>query len=448
MKYLSYPFIHLYLTFTSVESTGDKKCHDPCCFIDGETIQTPPGQTPETRKCWFQNVHQYFPVQIATRSSKPINYLPYSSSDYFKNYVESVKHPTGDTGPFTILELLGITSTDAFLVMHEGKVMYEKYFETTENTRHLVYSCTKSYVALCAAMLAHDEKLDPDELVVNYIPELKDVEAFQNANVRHLMDMSIAIAFDETEYGPDSDNTKYSKTLFANGTHTAIKELKPHPSRNHGDVYNYASPVTDTLGWVIDNVLGGNGKTFEYFEENVWSKLGQEHDLLITMWDEKNFIAGHSGGASATARDMMRFGQMMANMGQSADGVQIVHPSVVEDIMKGGTDENIQQFKNSYEHNKDVPMAYRNMFRVRPDEGIFYQLGIHGQIVWVDTKYDLVVVKHSSNPNANNMMLVENFLLDLLKYGLPDGTGKSSKSKNHKSKKSAKEKKSEKGEEV
>jgi len=418
MKYLSYVLIHLYLTFTSAESTGTEACTG--------TFNHP--------KCLLQNANLFFPAQIATRGSKPINYLPYSSSDYFKNYVESVRLPAG----YTILELLNYTNTDAFLVMHKGKILYEKYFGTTKSTRHLMYSCTKSYVALCASMLVHDGKLDPDELVVNYIPELEDVEAFQNANVRHLMDMSIAIKFDESEYGLDSDSKKFNHARDANGTHYAIKQLKPLLSRNHGDVFEYASPVADTLGWVIDNVLGGNGKTFEYFEENVWSKLGQEHDLLISMWDAKNFIAGYDGGASATARDMMRFGQMMANKGQTADGVQIVHPRVVEDIMKGGTDKNIDQYEESREYNENVRLAYRNMFRVSPDNGIFYQLGIHGQYVYVDTKSDFVVVKHSSNPNAVNMVPTELYLFDLVRDGLKGGTEKSPKSKNPKSKKSKK----------
>jgi len=428
----------MYLTFTSVESDSSATCRDPCCAQTSE----------EKNRCFRLNAQQYFPAKIASRGSKPINHLHDSSSNRVRDYIENDPLPKAAVSDdlrrslgydndrlFTTLELLRMTKTDAFLVMHKGKMMYEKYFNQSENDRHIMFSCTKSYIALVAAMLVHDEKLDPNGLVVDYIPKLANVTAFQNATVRHLMDMTIAIDYDESKYGPNSDNVKFTESLFGNGTHDFIEKLQPNHNRSHGDAFEYTSPVTETLGWVIDNALGGNGKTIEYFEKNIWSKLGQEHDLLITIYDRPRFIASYSGGASATARDMMRFGQMMANMGRTADGIQIVHPDVVKDILKGGTAENVEQYKKSREfYDVEPRTAYRNMFRVEIDNGIIRQAGIHGQHVWVDTKKDLVVVKQSTNENAVNMVPTEFSLIRLLSDSLPTSTGKSPKSNGAKSK--------------
>jgi len=427
----------MHLTFTSAESDSNATCVNRCC-----------SQTPEEGYGCFANVQEYWPVKIASRGSKPINYLHDSSSNHVRDYVENdplpkwavsddVRKRLGHDNDrlFTTLELLNMTKTDAFVVMHKDKIVYEKYFNQSENNRHMMNSCTKSYIGLVAAMLVHDDKLDPNGLVVDYIPELVNVMAFQNATVRHLMDMSIAIDYDESKYGPNSGDAKFHNALHFGSTHDFIKKLQPHQNRSHGDAFEYISPVTDTLGWVIDNALGGNGKTIEYFEKNIWSKLGQEHDLLISMFGQTTFLANYDRGAAATARDMMRFGQMMANMGKTADGIQIVHPDVVKDILKGGTDENVEQYKNSREHYDGLtPTVYRNQFRVYIDQGVILQSGIHGQHVLVDTKRDLVVVKQSTNEDATNMFLTEYSLINLLSDSLPISTGKSAKSNGPKSK--------------
>eukprot|EP00588_Corethron_pennatum_P017449 CAMPEP_0194302704 /NCGR_PEP_ID=MMETSP0171-20130528/565_1 /TAXON_ID=218684 /ORGANISM="Corethron pennatum, Strain L29A3" /LENGTH=319 /DNA_ID=CAMNT_0039053291 /DNA_START=537 /DNA_END=1496 /DNA_ORIENTATION=+ len=312
--------------------------------------------------------------------------------------------------------------------------------------RHAIFSCTKSYFALTAAMLAHDGLLDPKKLVETYIPELKGHEAFEGATVRHIMDMSIAIDYDESEYGPGSDNDQFYNMAYTIGIHGAIKQyLKPHPTRAHGDAFEYSTPITHVLGWILDSILGGNGKGVEYFQDKIWSKLGQEHDFMI-MFNMVDLgvpkFVDYGGGGSATARDMLRFGKMMLDMGKTADGVQIVPKEVVHDIMAGGTDKNIEQYENSRECRKDggnCNVAYRNMFRINPDKGIYDQNGIHGQIVYVDTKNDYVAVKHSSNSNSVQMFPLEFFfLIELSKVGFQRIIPKSKNGKKHKKSKGRK----------
>jgi len=429
--YLVLLLIHLHLTFTF---GLDEVCSDPCC-CDGWCLFN--NGTQEKNRCFFQNVNQYYPVKIASKGNKPVNRLRYSSSDKFKNWVESFR----DEQDFTILDRLEITNTDAFLVMHKGEMVYERYWNQLESTRHAMFSGTKSFVALTAAILAHDGLLDPEEFVVNYVPELENIDAFENATVRHLMDMTLAIDYQQTPFEPDTDYIKYIEILVTKGTHIALKEsLKPHPNRTHGDVYEYSSPVIDTLGWVLDNILGGNGRTFEYFAENIWSKLGQEHDLLIAMWDMQYHIANHAIGALATARDMMRFAQMMANMGKTADGIQIVPWKVVQDIMNGGTDDNVEQFKNGGGCGP-YATSFRNAFRVNADEGFYFSMGIHGQLVWVDTANDYIVVKQSSNEHEFDNLGSEYNLIIRLKNGLRDSTDIISNSKNSKKSKTSKKSK-------
>lgn len=455
MRSLTILLLHLFVFSTLAAEQCDSPLQgnrdvNPCCCFFCNMDQVSP---PQDIKCFFQNVHQYAMTDIISKGSKPVNALPESSSDDFKNFLKNqLLYPPHDS--YTILNALELSNTDAFVVMHKGKVVYEKYWDQTASMRHAIFSCTKSYFALVAAMMAHDGELDPEELVVTYVPELKDVKAFEDATVRHIMDMTVAIDFDEKSYGPGSDISKLSAIQSSVGTREGIRQyIKPHPDRPHGDTFEYATLTTDVLGWIIDNCLGGNGKALEYFQNNIWSKLGQEHDLMVSIntgsYVDENYnfyyngtvpkFASYGGGGLATARDMARFGQMMLDMGKSADGMQIVPQEVIEDIMSGGTEENIQQYNKSREcPTGNCGGAYRNMFRVTPGIGAYYQSGIHGQWVYVDTQNDYVAVKQSSQSSALEMSEIDYFLMRGLKDGLKGNISKSKKSKRSKGSKGSK----------
>eukprot|EP00588_Corethron_pennatum_P006446 CAMPEP_0194287732 /NCGR_PEP_ID=MMETSP0169-20130528/35377_1 /TAXON_ID=218684 /ORGANISM="Corethron pennatum, Strain L29A3" /LENGTH=408 /DNA_ID=CAMNT_0039034525 /DNA_START=137 /DNA_END=1363 /DNA_ORIENTATION=- len=401
-------------------------------------------------------------IDFASRGSKPVNIMQDSSGDEYKKFIETFEFKNDvedapilldllnatDVAPnsFTILDMLIATNTDAFLVMHKDKIVYERYWNQTASMRHAIWSCTKSFFALTAAMLAHDGKLDPEKLVEEYIPELKDHEAFEGVTVRHIMDMSIAIDFDESKYGPGTDNANFTFLTGTKGARGAIKEyFKLHPDRTHGDAFEYITPVTETLGWILDSILGGNGKGVEYFQDRIWSKLGQEHDFMVMLTTVYTPTVPrfplYGGGGAATARDMLRFGQMMLGMGKTADGVQIVPREVVKDILVGGTDKNIEQYENSREcqsYGGNCDMAYRNMFRVYPKLGIFEMSGIHGQIVHVDTKNDYVAVKQSSNSNSTQMFSLEYLAILRSKIGLKESIPELKKSKKSKRSKGSK----------
>lgn len=448
MRFLTIPLLHLFVFSTLAAEQCDNpvlgnRDNNPCCCSFCNDDQVSP---PQDIKCFFQNVHKYSLTDIISKGSKPVNALPESSSDDFKKFLKNQSlYPPHDS--LTFLNALKLTNTDAFVVMHKGKVVYEKYWNQIASMRHAIFSCTKSYFALVAAMMAHDGELDPEELVVTYVPELKHVKAFEDATVRHIMDMTVAIDFDEKSYGPGSDNSNLTAIQVSVGAREGIRQyIKPHPDRPHGDTFEYATPTTDVLGWILDNRLGGNGKALEYFQNNIWSKLGQEHDLMV--WTNtggysdgnnmySNFtvprFASYGAGGLATARDMARFGQMMLDMGKSADGIQIVPREVIEDIMSGGTEENIQQYDKSREClTGNCRTAYRNMFRVKPDIGVYFQSGIHGQWVYMDTQNDYVAVKQSSQSSATEMAEIDLYLMWGLKDGLKGKTSKSKKSKRSK----------------
>lgn len=87
--------------------------------------------------------------------------------------------------------------TDGIIILHRGRVVYERYFGVLQpEGQHAAMSITKTFTGTLAALLVAEGELDPSRKVAEYVPELA-VSAFGNATVRQLMDMTTGIHFSE-----------------------------------------------------------------------------------------------------------------------------------------------------------------------------------------------------------------------------------------------------------
>ncbi|MDE2603168.1 MAG: beta-lactamase family protein, partial [Bradyrhizobium sp.] len=151
-------------------------------FNDGSS-----GKFPGTR--WaFSHIRELGPTANVWRGEGPVAQLPRAERD-----LDKIPVTTLDGGRITFGDMPALTYADGLLVLHKGKIIYEKYFGAGDARRpHIAFSVTKSFVGTLAATLAAQGKLDPEALVVKYVPELKD-SAYGDASVRQVMDMTIGV---------------------------------------------------------------------------------------------------------------------------------------------------------------------------------------------------------------------------------------------------------------
>jgi CubicO group peptidase (beta-lactamase class C family) len=131
-------------------------------------------------------------VRFGDGSASNVAMLPREERD-----LGTVKFTTMDGAPMNFDEALQKTYADGIVVLHKGKIVYERYFGAGAPHRpHAAFSLTKSFVGTLATMLIIEGKLDPTALVTKYVPELQS-SAYGHATVRQAMDMLV--------------NTKYSE---------------------------------------------------------------------------------------------------------------------------------------------------------------------------------------------------------------------------------------------
>ena len=108
-----------------------------------------------------------------------------------------------DGKQMTVHKMLQTTYTDGFIVLHQGKVVFEKYYNgMTPGTRHLLMSVSKSVTGTLAGILVNDGRLNPTLKVVDYIPELKNSPGFADATVREVLDMTTSLVWSEDYADP------------------------------------------------------------------------------------------------------------------------------------------------------------------------------------------------------------------------------------------------------
>jgi len=310
--------------------------------------------------------------------------------------------PIGSEQEMSWKDSLSANYTDGILILHRGKIVYERYFGCLDEAgKHGAMSMTKSLTGLLAEILVAEGELDDTALVASIIPELRD-SAFGNASVRQVMDMTTGLAYSEDYSDPNADIWKYSaaasplpKPSDYQGPDGYFEYLQTvQPEGVHGDAFHYKTINTDALGWIISRVSGK--EITELLSARIWSRMGAEQDGYMTVDAKGTPFAG--GGLSAGLRDLGRIGLLMLNEGE-INGQRLFPSQVVASIRSGG---NKKAFaKAGYKSLQGG--SYRGMWWLLHNRhGAFAARGVHGQTIYVDPTADMVIVRLASYPTAKN----------------------------------------------
>ncbi len=355
-------------------------------------------QFPKTR--WsFAHMPELVPTVPVLRGNGKFASLPVA----LRSDLDEVEFtPLGQTGRMKWVDAVEAVYSDAILVMHKGKIVYERYFGVmTRDQPHIAYSVTKSYFGTLAEMLIAEGKIDENAFVTRYVPELAQ-SGFGDATVRQVLDMTTGLDFSEDYTDPNAHITKFA---FSNGLLPVPENYKgPRTSYQylqsvgkkgvHGSGFTYKSVNTEVVGWIIARASGKPAHTL--LSERIWSKIGAEHGARIIADPIGTPVT--SGGLNLTLRDMARFGEAVRLNGRF-NGQQIIPASVVAKIRFGASKTDFA----SAGYNLLPGWSYKCQWWISHNaHGAFSARGIHGQAIYIDPKAEMVIARFASNPMAGN----------------------------------------------
>ena len=300
------------------------------------------------------------------------------------------------------------TYTDGILVLHRGRMVYQRYFGALKpQLPHACFSITKSYAATLAATLVYERVIDDARVVPYYLPEMAGT-AYADATLRQLLDMQVGVSHSERYADPGTQFWTYARAAgfcppplgagtgagagAGAGLHQFLLTLRKDGV--HGEAFNYKSVNTEVLCWAMQRATGV--PLAELLSQRLWSQLGCEEDAYISV--DPLGVAMGGAGMAATLRDLARFGELLRCDGALGHR-QLIPAAVVADIRRG--DDPGKFAKAGYAL---LPgYSYRNMWWITHNQHqAFEARGIHGQRLYIAPAAEMVVARFASHPIASS----------------------------------------------
>jgi CubicO group peptidase (beta-lactamase class C family) len=361
--------------------------------------------SPPHNRWAFHNLGRIRPSISVERGAKPSAPLVSASQSLTDFSFESAAGHT-----VTLQQHLQASYTDGWLVMKNGAVVQESYFNGHQaHKRHIMFSVTKSLIGVLAEAMLGSGQLRAEALASEYVAELSG-SAFGDATVRQLLDMAVAIDYDEVYDDPLSGSSQFGYACGLTvpppgiSASQSLYEYLPATRKNgeHGGFFHYVTATTEALAWVMERASGRS--CAEHLRE-VWQGLGCERDGFFVADPWGRNVAG--AGFNATLRDMARFGSLLLAKGD-AHGQQLIPAAAIDSVLQGGD-------PAIYAANENFALwspgaTYKSQWYVYPGEALL-AVGIHGQILYIDFAQQVVIVKQSSLPIAESVLDIDTLRL-------------------------------------
>jgi len=310
--------------------------------------------------------------------------------------------PLEGSSSITWDEAFDLNYTDGLLVIHQGRIVYERYAGSLDSTTlHGAMSVTKSLTGLMGEALVAEGRLNEADHVGDLIPELRG-SAFADATVKQVLEMTTALNYSEDYSDPNAEVWSFAQAGSTlpppagySGPRSYFEFLATIKKRGeHGSAFGYKTVNADVLGWLIARAT--ERSLSDHFAETVWSKIGAEREAFYTVDSIGTPFAG--GGFNATLRDLGRLGLLVLNEGRWRDE-QVVPKAAIARIRQGG---NPNKFAKAG-YSTLEGWSYRGMWWISHDShGSFAARGVHGQTIWINPMAQMVIVRFASNPVAAN----------------------------------------------
>ena len=291
----------------------------------------------------------------------------------------------------------------AFLVLQDGKIVYERYWEGhSQNSYSASFSMAKSIVGMLVGIALEEGKIKSlDQPIADFIPDFR-VAAKAKITFRHMLTMTSGLDWDEAYTSPFSPTTElyYGENLRNQVVNLGVKH-------EPGKVWYYSSADTQILGIALEAAVGQ--PLSEYASEKIWKPIGAEQDASWSLDREKGTIKSNCC-FNSTPRDFARLGQLVLQKG-SWNNKQIVPPGYLSEATKS---------QSGLRDGQGNPVDYYGyQFWVAAFDGqpMPYFNGILGQYIFVIPHLNAVVVRlgHRDDPNFEDARAYQRAAVEILK---------------------------------
>lgn len=324
------------------------------------------------------NVYDYRILPERTLTASPI---PFSFAEN-KSMETQVKAAFQSNSEIKDLDtFLADTGTQAFLVIRNDTIVYERYFKGNQRDSIVTsFSVAKSFDSALVGIAINEGYIKSlSDPITYYIPELAARDPrFKDIQIRHLLMMASGLRYNtDRPISFGDDNLTYE---FDNLRHLALTETEVVEPPGVTFVYNNYNPLL--IGMILERATG---KTVtDYLQEKIWTPIGMEFDGSWSLDSKASGFEKMESGINARAIDFAKFGRLYLNNG-SWNGEQIVPSAWVEESTQ---DKGLLQ---------GLPINYGYMWwgeNCNPSSKDYFAMGNLGQFIYVSPVKNLIIVRN------------------------------------------------------
>jgi CubicO group peptidase (beta-lactamase class C family) len=287
--------------------------------------------------------------------------------------------------------------TQAFIVIQDDKILYEKYFNNAERDSLLTsFSVAKSFTSALIGIAVEQGYINSiDDAITDYIPELTERDPrFNEITIRHLLMMASGLDFHEESpgifYGDGALTTYHPDQRHASLQYTDIKDAP-------GQYFQYNKYHPQLLGIILERATGTS--VTEYLQDKLWNPLGMEFSGSWSLDSETSGFEKMETGVNARAIDYVKLGRLYLNDG-SWNGEQVIPAVWVHDSTQ--VDRSTQnefyypdEFGQKIFHDLNGYYKYMWYGYLRGESGYdFAAEGDLGQFIYVSPHKNLIIVRN------------------------------------------------------
>ncbi|MDR1557795.1 MAG: beta-lactamase family protein [Tannerellaceae bacterium] len=282
--------------------------------------------------------------------------------------------------PEDYLPLFEEYGTIAFVVIKDGRLLFESYWEDySPQSLSNSFSMAKSIVSLAIGCAVEDGFIRGiDQPVSDFFPEFGKYEG-KEPTIRHLLTMSAGVDFEESYASPFSPTTKL---YYGNNLHAITFGMKQ--VETPGVNFIYQSGVTQLLAFIVEKATGEH--LAQYVSRKLWTPMHAEENALWSL-DKAEGMEKAYCCFNSNARDFARFGQLILNKG-SWDSIPLISEAYLQEALRPDTCLTDIQYN-------EVNRRYGFQFWHLTYEGLSipYMRGLQGQYVFAIPEKNAVIVR-------------------------------------------------------
>lgn len=264
----------------------------------------------------------------------------------------------------------------SLLIVRNGYIVYENYRQgkRIDSLNH-IFSCTKSFTSALIGIAVREGFIGSiDDTILSYFPNwtIENIdERKESLTIRHFLTMTTGLDWNEHNISYTSPDNMVNRMLASPNPAKFVLDLRM--VMDPGEVHVYSTGASQVLAALIREVTGMRASSFA--QEYLFEPLSiSETDWAVVNGDT------NVGGSQLymRSRDMARFGYLYLKNG-SWNNEQIIPATYVQESKSAAISTNWY-------------LDYGLHWWVNDVYGYFCALGSQGQGIFIDPRYDLLMV--------------------------------------------------------